>query len=375
MQSLRSDTVVSIITCHPGSQIYELEGHTALRIRMPHADMAVNYGVFDFDAPNFVYRFVKGETDYMCAVYDFSRFLASYQAQGREVVEQTLDLTPRQKETLVNLIAENVRPENAVYRYNYVKDNCATRPLAIVEKAIGDTVTFSRQSSEALTFTTFRDAMRQYHSNYPWYQFGIDLALGSGIDYPATTREKTFAPVALERLLSDATVGGRPLVSSTTAILPQIENGGPQPATPWILSPLCVSLVVLALSVFISFRNISGHGLKVGHWFDSILFGINGLAGLLLTFLIFVSVHEATSPNWLYLWLNPLALLVPALCWLKSCKKIILRYHFVNFVLLSVLGVVWWFVPQSGNLAFLPLIVADYLRSASYIYIHYARKR
>ena len=40
--------------------------------------------------------------------------------------------------------------------------------------------------------------------------------------------------------------------------------------------------------------------------FDTIYFNIAGLAGLLLTFLIFVSVHYATSPNWLYLWLNPL---------------------------------------------------------------------
>ena len=57
------DIQVSLITCSPGKEIYELEGHTALRIKTPDYDMAVNYGIFDFNSPNFIYRFVKGETD------------------------------------------------------------------------------------------------------------------------------------------------------------------------------------------------------------------------------------------------------------------------------------------------------------------------
>lgn len=66
---------LGIVTCYPGGDIYELEGHTALRIKgMMHGrpmDIAMNYGLFDFDAPNFVYRFVKGETDYMCGAIDW----------------------------------------------------------------------------------------------------------------------------------------------------------------------------------------------------------------------------------------------------------------------------------------------------------------
>ena len=30
-------------------------------------DSVWNFGIFDFREPNFVYRFVKGETDYMVA--------------------------------------------------------------------------------------------------------------------------------------------------------------------------------------------------------------------------------------------------------------------------------------------------------------------
>lgn len=63
---------VSLLTCAPGREVYQLEGHTALRlIETPDSitqndyDIVVNWGVFDFTTPNFVYRFVKGATDYM----------------------------------------------------------------------------------------------------------------------------------------------------------------------------------------------------------------------------------------------------------------------------------------------------------------------
>jgi len=56
---------VSFITCYPGPEIYELYGHEAIRIRSNTMDSVWNFGIFDFREPNFVYRFVKGETDYM----------------------------------------------------------------------------------------------------------------------------------------------------------------------------------------------------------------------------------------------------------------------------------------------------------------------
>ena len=92
---------VSLITCSPGRDIYELCGHTALRVRSGDMDMAVNYGIFDFNAPNFVYRFVKGETDYMVAAYPFEHFMEGYQRQGRSVTEQPLNLTSRQADSLI----------------------------------------------------------------------------------------------------------------------------------------------------------------------------------------------------------------------------------------------------------------------------------
>ena len=57
---------VSLLTCAPGTEVYQLYGHTALRMQdaSKGVDVVFNYGVFDFNAPHFTWRFVLGECDY-----------------------------------------------------------------------------------------------------------------------------------------------------------------------------------------------------------------------------------------------------------------------------------------------------------------------
>lgn len=365
---------VSLLTCYPGPAIYELDGHTGLRVVMDDGtDVTANYGLFDFETPNFVYRFVKGETDYRMGVYPTDLFLESYRRQGRRVVEQPFNLTPEQRERVVELLVENSRPENAVYRYNYVLDNCATRPVEIVERAIGDTIIFPTLSRQYLAPATFRDWMRYYHRDYPWYQFGIDLALGAGIDRPLTTREAMFAPVTLAGMLTGATirdVNGRvvPAVTGTETIVDFPADNAVESATPWYLTPMTIALAVMALTMWICIRDIRRG--RVTRWYGSALFAVFGLAGCLLAFLVFVSSHYATSPNWLLLWLNPFCLFGAVGIWLKKWKTQLFYYHFVNFAALLVLVITWPWLGQSANAAFWPLIASDAMLSASFTYIN-----
>ena len=70
------DVRVSLLTCAPGTEIYALFGHTAIRYENPskQQDWVFNYGMFNFREPNFVMRFVKGETDYQLGVVPFKHF-------------------------------------------------------------------------------------------------------------------------------------------------------------------------------------------------------------------------------------------------------------------------------------------------------------
>lgn len=367
---------ISLLTAHAGPEIYQLEGHTALRIVHPdRGDYVVNWGLFDFAAPNFVYRFVKGETDYLAGATYTEDFLEMYRREGRKVVEQTLNLTTLQAEKVVKLTDINLMPENRVYRYNYVLDNCATRPLDIIEKAVGDTLRFS--DKDLIRDTSFRNAMRRYHTDYPWYQFGIDLALGSGIDRPISLREQGFAPVMLENMLAQATLpDGRPVVSSTACLVEEKDGPVLLPPTPWYLTPMFWSLVTLFLAIYLSIRDLHTKALTTaGHIFDTFYYLLLGLTGCVIAFLIFVSVHEATTPNWLFLWANPLCLVATVAVWVKRLEKLLVCYQFVNFALLTGLAVILLCGVQSPNPAFVPLIAADGVRALTCIYNYYRNRR
>ena len=276
-----------------------------------------------------------------------------------------LDLDSVQATRLAAMLKENADPANRVYRYNYVKDNCATRPLAMVERALGDSIVLAPAPFEAqpLLKPTFRNIMRHYHRNYPWYQFGIDLALGSGIDYPISRREMSFAPAELDAMLAGATVGGRPLVRSTRVLTDTPADAVPLPATPWYLTPIIICWLFFGITAAVTIAGVRRN--RVFRGFDAAFFGLMGLTGLVLTFLIFVSVHEATSPNWLYVWLNPLCLAVPVLAWWHSARPVLRTYYILYAAALTLLLCFWWALPQSANPAFFPLMGAALLRSAA----------
>lgn len=357
---------VSLVNFYPGSDIYQLEGHTALRVTSGDYDAAISYGTFDFESPNFVWRFVKGETDYWVAAYPWAPFENSYVREGRRVVEHVIDMDSVQQERFLMLLQNNLLPQNRTYRYNYVKDNCATRPLAMVEAALGDSIVLGEASGATAQARTFRDVMQICHANYPWYQFGIDLALGSGIDYPISNRERSFAPVTLDTQMAGATVGGRPVVKETI-----VRNEGRDAIfgpTPWYLTPMAAMMLILAIGLVVTAMDVTR--LRVTRWFDTAFYGMLGLVGAVIAFLVLVSTHEATSPNWLLLWINPLALIVPIFIWLKKLKCVVLSYQIANFALILVFAIAWPMAGQEGNPAFLPLIVCDALRSLSYIYVN-----
>ncbi len=256
-------------------------------------DLTANWGLFDFASPGFVYRFVRGETDYSIGVCPTDYFVESYRRHDRRVTEQIINLTPRQAIRVIEFVEENLKPENRIYRYNYVRDNCATRPLQIIERAIGDTVRFTTDADQLGASPSYRSEMRYFHRNYPWYQFGIDPALGSGLDHPITVRETIFAPVVLQQLAADAVIvtpeGDIPLVRSTLILSDGLADGPIEAPTPWYLTPLFASCLVLLAALLLTLRDLRRD--KIARWFDALLFGAFGLDGIVIAFLVFHKVH------------------------------------------------------------------------------------
>ncbi len=327
-------------------------------------DSVWNYGLFDFSEPNFLYRFVKGETDYRLGGDTIKWFLPEYVMRGSKVVEQEINFTQTEAHRLLQMLRVGALPQNCTYRYNYVLDNCATRVIAVIDSAAGAKVQYPVFNR----YGTFRREMRAYHVNYPWYQFGIDLVLGSGLDRDLSSREEMFVPIELMDKAAKATFAdGRPFVRVTRVL----NEGTPRavlPPTPWYLTPLFWAAIVAAIAVAVSVFDIRrGKCLRMAY---SLYWLLVGIAGIVVWFLAFFSTHEATSPNIHIWWVTPLMLVAAVSIWIP-------RLHHVTNVLAWVGGIgtllilmLWPFQPQVNNLAIYPLMIAELALCIAYARWH-----
>ena len=360
-----SDTArISLLTSSPyEEEVFTVYGHAALRVHDPErkVDYVFNYGIFDFSKPNFIYRFAKGETDYRLGVVNYTDYVIEYQLRGSTITEQELNLTTAERQRLWEALVENYRPENRVYRYNFFFDNCATRPAALIEKVVGQV-----DYHYPYTAQTFRSLINYCTRHHAWLTFGCDLALGSPTDQEATLHEMLFLPDYLREAFAkaeiiDAQGQHRPLVSKTH-VIEAAEPDEPEKDLWDLLSPLRLGWLIFAITNVITllgrFQKRAYKGL------DILLFGLAGLAGCVLFFLAFFSVHPCTWPNYSLLWLHPFHLVGVILFCINKAQRATYWYHFINFAALTLLFAGWVFLPQQLNPAFIPLAASLWLRSA-----------
>lgn len=366
---LGNDAQISVLTVAASEEaVFTVYGHTAIRVKdtvrinneLQKIDAVFNYGIFDFSKPNFIYRFAKGETDYRLGVQDFRDFMIEYEMRGSKVTEQILNLDSIEKNKVWEALVINNLPENRVYRYNFFFDNCATRPVAIIEQNTGGKIKYKEPGEPQ----TFRDLINYCTRNKPWLTFGCDLALGSPTDRIATPHEEMFLPVYLSGAFDKATVVGsdgseKELVRSSQTLIEGIEDDTPieQDFPSPIVCCWIFFIVIFVLTTLEWYRKT--------YWriIDCLLFFIAGIAGVVLFFLCFISTHPSIWPNWNIIWLQPFHLIAVILFAVKKLRKAAYYYHFINFAALTLMLAGWYFIPQHLNTAFIPLVMSLWLRS------------
>lgn len=298
---------ISLLTCGPRPNVYSLYGHTAIRYtdRAQGVDVAVNYGMFSFDKPYFVLRFVFGLTDYEMGIEDFSDFVSHYEPSGCGIRQQVLNLTPGEKVAIGRAISENYLPQNRVYRYNYFYDNCTSRARDIITRNLGGTLRYS--GDEGREYPSFRDLVHGYNEAHRWARFGNDLLLGVKADLPTDFAQQQFLPERLSTDFDKASIVGndgkvRKLVARSVWVLPRTNGVG---ADDFPLSPMaCMCIVALAL---IGTAALERRTYKVFWGVDVAMMTVAGLCGIVLFAMVF-SQHPTVSLNLQILFLNPLAL-------------------------------------------------------------------
>jgi len=334
-QSLSPQATISILTCDPGQEVYSMYGHTAIRVNDPaqHMDAVFNYGVFSFDSPNFLYRFAKGETDYLMVGQLFSSFLPEYEQDKRSVYEQVLNLTAEGKNKLFNALLENARPENREYRYNYFTDNCATRVRDMIERNAGGTINFPNHQPTR----SYRDLIKDFHHSFRWIDFGIDLLISQPADIPVPGYAHMFLPQYLQEQFAMAQISSngtaQPLVLEIRTLV-EYPNHKLKSDLPW---PAIVFGLFFILITFISVRGYQKkkNTDRLNYW----LLALTGISGIIMSWFALYSEHPAISPNYNILWAFP-PNLVFAMLWALKKWRPQLRYYFWLMGALLLLSVV-----------------------------------
>ncbi len=310
-----SELTVYLLTFGQGDEVWELFGHNAIWIkdRSKGTDITYNWGMFDFRQPNFIGRFLTGNTSYWMEGIDLESMLHSYTQRNRSILAQELNLTPEQRLQLKQSLEVNALPQNKFYRYDYYRDNCSTRLRDMLDRALGgqlQTATTTRVTDQAYRTHT----QRLTQGNIPVYT-GVTLALGHPADEPISVWDEMFLPVRMANHVRTVrvadTVGAKvPLVRSEMALF--TAGRAPEESAPPRYLPWYVALGLVLAGALIALVRRAEHGGRIALFaataISTLWSLVAGLAGLALVAAWLFTQHHFMSRNENLLHFNPLSI-------------------------------------------------------------------
>ncbi len=360
-QKLSSEASVSVVTCGPGTDLYSAFGHSAFRVYDPllKLDKIYNYGTFDFNKPNFYLNFAKGKLTYQLSTTRYGYFLQQFNYENRWVKIQKLALNEVDVQAVYDFLENNAKPENSSYQYDFFYDNCSTKIEEVIKAVLKEKVTFN--NNHIIDHKSHRDLIADYTAEkFKWGKFGIDLALGSVIDRPATTAEFKFLPDYIYLGFNNATINfdGKniPLVKANNTVLNEVT----QPIPFSVTQPFIVFLVIALFFIFKTYQNYKSN--KRTKWVDFSIYFITGLIGVVVLLLWFATSHTATYRNFNFLWAFAPNLVVAFFMFKETLPKWLENYNKLLLVLLAIQAILWVLKIQVFNLAIIPIMAMLFVR-------------
>jgi hypothetical protein len=347
LPQLSEEARVSLITYSPGEELYQSFGHSAIRVKddLLGIDRLYNYGVFDFETPNFYVKFAHGDLHYQLAVSPSEDEIRIVGAYGQGVTELPLNLLPVQRQALFRALEVNLLPENRFYKYDFVLDNCSTRPRDVIERITGSPIVVRDTGSR-----TFRQMLDPYFERMPWVGLGVYLLMGAKIDRPATPRQACFLPADLERaVLAGKNGDGNLAGEKKTIYSPKALSDG----WPFLAPIYLFSGGGILWFVFWFFRK-KRHSTRP----TALILMLLGSVGTFVLLLSFWTHLWVLHENYNLFWLIPFHL--PIGIWLLLSKKrpLFLRWYLWFAFLAAVAFLCFSFLlPQKFNAAIFPLLI------------------
>ncbi|MBC7784919.1 MAG: DUF4105 domain-containing protein [Burkholderiales bacterium] len=356
---------VVLISIGPGDAVYEKFGHNMLWIRDHERkiDLCYNWGLFDFQQKHFVRNFVQGRLDYVMGAADLKESLDEYFQFKRHVVFQRLALTSEQIDDLINRCETNRLPENSRYRYDYFKDNCATRIRDVIDASSGGELKrLIDQQTPAVPMSYRGHSMRLTQDDF-FLSMGLDFIYGPYCDRPLSAWEECFLPMRLSRY-------AEPLAMETWNPWPSDRPAEPETAPSRVLLLGIAGVFLAGLVVMLSQRrnkwaSMVSTAIVCGWWL------INGFGGVLLAYMWLFTDHIATYENQNMLSYTPLAWIALVLLPLARHR---VRYRRPLLILTGLMACIsiaalllHGSVLRQGNLHF--TILAVCLHTAGFLFV------
>ena len=365
---LSPEAEISILTVGPGTALYDRFGHSAFRVKdsVNQIDWTFNYGTYDFNAPNFYGKFLKGELSYSLSVGYFQRFIRHYQSQNRSVQEQVLNLDQEQKSRLFSFLMWNAQPENKDYLYEFFFDNCATRIRDVVAKNIGTTINYDQGfQPDPMTFRQLIQGQVAYND---WGSLGMDIAIGAVVDVPATPWQFQFLPkyvAAAHAAASFETPNGTQQIIKRDQMLFVPEPNQAQTMNfSGVLSFLGSPLFIFSLmGLLLILRSWWDHKRqKRCIHTDRAIWLVTGVIGSFLLLLWFGTDHFSTKMNYNLLWAMPTSLIVFVLSFRQKSAQWTAQYQAFLLLMLTLMIMHQFTGVQSFAPTLWPLIVGLLIR-------------
>ena len=331
----------SLITCDAGDDLYTIWGHTAIRVidSVNQTDFVFNYGSFDFNTPNFVAKFMRGDLMYFISADTYANFLYEYQYYGRDVHEQVLKLTPTEKYKWYQGLQVNMIGSNRFYLYNFIGDNCTTRIKDGIFK-------HAPINSYSIGINSYREEVvsAPYKNGLGWVGLGIDLLLGSVADKTPSLYQEAFLP----NLLYKKMALNPHLVTATNHIKynnKPIDKG---------VSPVTILILFLLVYLFVANWNALLTQ-RIARVIDILLLFVFGIGGALVFYMSQFSFHNACHENYNLIWLHPIYLLAIPVYFISKKWTGYLGWLFFTTTTLYMFASHW--IPQHSSKSVIALMV------------------
>jgi len=360
IKSLSDSAQISVIIEGPSNtNIVYMNGHVSLRVNDPGLgiDYILSYGAFTSHIQLY-HALVGKQVSELWAMDTEAAIQDVVEKKGNvRVTEHILNLTSEEKERLWQDLMFHALPENRKYEYEFYRRNCSMLPVELIENNVMGEIAYNFPvDAEQFTYKEL-----SVFGKYPWIRLISDIIFNLNTE-KIPKRDEFFLPLKVEAGLLSADIVdkegiARPLILSSHTIREGVEV---LPVKTRI-TPLHFAFVLLTFTIILSL--IEFWRRKYYRVYDCLLFGVAGLIGTALFFLVFPSNYQFLSTNYCIFWLHPVHFIGVVLFAFGKFDKPAFYYHILNILLITYTIASIFFFSRYYNPAFIPLMFCFWIRS------------